>query len=129
MAKTKKRGATNRRKAALDSSLFALLFVFTPVTCIIYIHTINKCQWFVLIIGHNYAFLRYKQDLHIFYRCFSLYLNILERLRNEIRQSLWWLRQQTPASRRPYRRDVCVAGFAGLHRWTAELMKPQLACG
>ena len=44
---------------------------------------------------------------------------LLERLRNEIRQPLRWLRQQTPSPATPSRRDVCVAGFAGLPKWTA----------
>jgi len=55
----------------------------------------------------------------------------LERLRNEIRQALWWLRQQTPApaSRRQVPQALLRASFAGLRKWTAELIKPQLACG
>ena len=56
---------------------------------------------------------------------------LLERLRNEIRQPPRWLRQQTPApaSRRQVPQALLRASFAGLRKWTAELIKPQLACG
>ena len=50
-------------------------------------------------------------------------------LRNEIRQNFPVAATAETGQPKPSRRDVCVTGFAGLRKWTAELNKPQLACG